>query len=95
MVYLIHFEKRFKHARHYLGFSHTAAKFARRIENHGKSKGSALMRAVTKAGIKWRVVRTWKKKSHDGNFERRLKFNPRAALCPVCSGPSAYRLGRG
>lgn len=41
------------------------------------------MRAVTEAGIPWRLVRTWRKR--DGYFEQELKRNHALAdLCPVC-----------
>lgn len=82
MVYLICFERPFGHAHHYIGYSHDEC-FENRIECHRKGCGSRLMRAVTQAGIEWKVVRTWP--GEDGNFERHLKNQKHAErFCPVC-----------
>lgn len=83
MVYLIHFEKKFYHAQHYIGFSKDEL-FKNRIEHHKSGSGSRLMRAVTKAGIGWKIARTWP--NEDGNFERSLKNKKKSRLlCPCCS----------
>lgn len=82
MVYLIHFEVPFKHAQHYIGYSKDQ-NYEARIEHHRKGTGSALMKAILKAGIQWKVVRTWP--NEDGNFERKLKNRKNAkCLCPIC-----------
>lgn len=79
-VYLLHFDRPLKHARHYIGFS-TSLK--RRLEHHAKGTGSSLMAAVAKAGITFRLVRTWKA---DRTFERKLKNGKNAPhLCPICN----------
>lgn len=78
-VYLIHFERPYKHARHYIGW---ASDLEGRLEHHRKGSGAVLMAVVTKAGIAWSVVQTW---TGDRNFERRLKnrkSSPR--FCPAC-----------
>lgn len=82
MVYLIHFETKFKGVQHYIGYS-AEDKFKNRIEHHRKNTGARLMRAVNLAGIKWNVVREWP--NENGHFERKLK-NQRnhALLCPKC-----------
>ncbi len=82
MVYLIHFEEKYKHAQHYIGFSKDKL-FQSRLEHHLKGSGSRLLRAVNKAGIKWSVVKTWP--DEDGNFERKLKNRKKSScLCPTC-----------
>lgn len=82
MVYLIHFEKPYKGTRHYIGYCRDSL-LEKRLEHHRMGRGSCLMRAVTRAGIGWEVVRTWP--GADGNFERLLKNRKKAAeLCPVC-----------
>jgi hypothetical protein len=87
-VYLIHFNQRFKHAGHYLGFSTNLDK---RITDHLCGMGARLMEVITGAGIEWKVARTW---SGDRKLERRLKNRKEApALCPICSGKSALRRG--
>lgn len=80
MVYLIHFDRPYKRARHYLGYT---TNFDARMECHRKGRGSCLLRAVNNAGIGWKVVRTWP--DADGNFERKLhNWKKSWQLCPVC-----------
>ena len=87
-VYLIHFNRAYHHARHYLGFSTDLDK---RITDHLCGMGARLMEVVTAAKIEWKVARTW---SGDRKLERRLKNRKEApALCPVCSGKKALQRG--
>lgn len=80
VVYLICFDRPFKHARHYLGFAYN---LEARIARHRSGDGARLLRAVTAAGIGWQVVRTWPDTSRE--FERKLKNQKATArLCPVC-----------
>lgn len=93
MVYLIHFETPFKHARHYVGFAHEG-NLEKRIEHHRNGTGSRLMRAVTLAGIPWTVVRTWP--DGDQYFERRLKNQCSSdTFCPVCNPKRALNNMKG
>ncbi len=86
MVYLIHFDQKFHHAQHYLGFvdhlnNHTLES---RVEYHKKGKGSRLLRAVALAKINFDVVRTWP--DGDRNFERSLKNKKKASqFYPICN----------
>ena len=81
-VYLVHLARAFNGARHYLGFSTNIPK---RLAAHRAGRGTPLLGAATKAGINWRLVRTWRKR--DGYYEQELKRNHALAdLCPVCSG---------
>lgn len=83
MVYLIHFFEPLAHARHYVGYTESAKTLDARLEHHKTGNGSRLMAAVSKAGIEWTVVRTWK--GGDRNFERWIKDQHNAArFCPVC-----------
>jgi hypothetical protein len=80
-VYLIHFDQPFHHASHYLGF--TKMGMEHRLARHGTTDGSRLLLAVKKAGIPFKVVRTWLDKTR--GFERQLKNRKKASLlCPVC-----------
>lgn len=89
LVYLVHFDRPYKHASHYIGWSR---QLEARLAHHRAGRGSTLMRAVSEAGIPWEVVRIWP--DADRNFERRLKNMKNAPrLCPICSGEEA--LGRG
>jgi predicted GIY-YIG superfamily endonuclease len=79
-VYLIHFLKPYKHARHYLGYSTNLDK---RITDHLCGTGARLLEVVTDAGIEWRLVRTW---PGDRELERQLKNRKDAPrLCPICN----------
>jgi predicted GIY-YIG superfamily endonuclease len=84
-VYLLHFERPYRHARHYLGWS---ADLEARLADHRAGRGSPLIRAAATAGISFVVARTW---PGDRTAERRLhrmKSSP-ARLCPVCRRLSA------
>jgi predicted GIY-YIG superfamily endonuclease len=78
--YLLHFERPYKHARHYLGF---AEDLERRLELHRAGRGARLVEVVVAAGIGFQLVRTW---DGDGTLERALKnrHNAPARLCPLC-----------
>ena len=80
-VYLIHFEKPYKHARHYIGY---ADNIDARIKHHRHNTGARLLQVVNAAGIKWEVVRVWEGAGRD--FERRLK-NAKDSdyFCPTCN----------
>ena len=78
-VYLIHLERPYHHARHYLGF---AGDLQQRLIQHRNGTGAKLLRAVNKAGIPYQVVRTWE---GYGALEQQLKARKNAPrLCPVC-----------
>ena len=79
IVYLIHFERPFKRASHYIG---SALFLERRLNHHRAGTGARLLRAVQLAGIAWEVVRTW---PGDKQTERKLKNRKNAPdLCPRC-----------
>jgi predicted GIY-YIG superfamily endonuclease len=80
-VYLIHFERPYKHAAHYLGYTDD---LAARMTAHRNGTGSRLMQVIAKAGIRWVLVKTW----HGGRtLERRLKnYHGSNQLCLVCKG---------
>jgi hypothetical protein len=84
VVYLLHFERPYKHARHYLGWTiDLNARLARhRGETEKDGRGSRLVEVVLAAGIGVELVRTW---NGDRNFERHVKGRGLAAYCPFCS----------
>jgi predicted GIY-YIG superfamily endonuclease len=79
-VYLLHFERPYQHARHYLGWS---ADLEARLAEHRAARGSPLIRAAAASGIGFLVARTW---PGDRRAERRLHRvkNSPARLCPIC-----------
>lgn len=87
-VYLIHFQRPFQHANHYLGFVDTSGHpldeaLLTRMSYHRSGRGSRLLKAVTVAGIPWQIVRVWP----DGTRtqERQLKGRSSTRLCPTCN----------
>lgn len=82
MVYLIHFEKKYFHAQHYIGFVYND--LDKRIKRHKRNRGAKLLKALNKANIKWHVVRVWD--DADKEFERKLKNKKNSkTLCPLCN----------
>ena len=78
-VYLIHFDRPYKHALHYLGW---AKNLDSRMEHHRRGNGARLLAVIQNAGIGWRVVRTW-----PGGRDveaRKKKQGSRGRHCPVC-----------
>ena len=79
-IYLLHFERPYKHAAHYLGYAGSGVR--RRLEEHAQGRGARLLQVLIAAGITWRCVRVWKGTRDD---ERRLKkWNGHGKFCPVC-----------
>lgn len=88
IVYLLHFSRRFYHARHYLGWTDD---LKRRIADHLAGRGSPLIAAVLNAGIHVVIVRTW---PGSRKVERLLKdLHSAPQLCPICCrrGPRKRR----
>lgn len=82
-VYLLHFNQPFHHAKYYIGYSNGEETVEQRIERHRAGNGARLLRAVSQAGIEFKVARIWE--SADRNFERKLKSQKNAArYCPIC-----------
>lgn len=84
-VYLLHFDRRYRHAGHYTGW---AANIAARVAEHRAGRGARLVSVVVAAGIGFEVARVWP--GADRHKERRLKRSGGAArYCPVCRAASA------
>jgi predicted GIY-YIG superfamily endonuclease len=78
-VYLLHFDKPYKHARHYLG---STSSLKKRIAEHRAGRGARLIQVITAAGIGFSVARTWKGGRTE---ERRIKnWKNAPKLCPLC-----------
>jgi len=85
MIYLLHFDQPYRHARHYLGF--VESDLEARLERHASGQGARLLAVLKAAGIGWSCVRTW---PGSRSFERQLKNQKRSTrLCPVCAGDKA------
>lgn len=79
-VYLLHFEPKYKHAGHYLGWSDDVG---RRVYEHEMTgKGSRLCRVARAAGSQLHFVRFWPgEKDLERKFKKRTGFKVK---CPVC-----------
>jgi len=79
IVYLLHFEKPYKHARHYWGW---ALKVEARNTHHLNGTGGRLPAVVAAAGIAWEIALAM---PGDKNRERQMKNRGGASrLCPIC-----------
>ncbi len=90
-VYLLHFERPYKHARHYVGMT---VNLDRRLEQHRTGDGyqqNRLMQMVHEHGIPFQLARTW-----EGGRVREVQIHRRggkAKFCAVCRA-AARREGR-
>lgn len=80
LIYLIHFDAPLHHAMHYLGF--VEDDLNARLARHRSGQGAKLLAALNRAGIGYRVVKTW---AGDRSLERSLKNRKNGPrLCPIC-----------
>jgi hypothetical protein len=82
LIYLLHFERSYYHARHYLGYTDN---LEARVAAHRAGHGSPLVAAAVRDDIEFCVAATW---PGDRSEERRLhryRNSPRP-LCPICRG---------
>lgn len=90
MVYLLHFNTPYKHARHYLGYTRSGRTLPARLDAHQHGDGARLMEVITDNGITFTLARTWKGKRANRRFERILhRQNNTPALCPICNPATA------
>ena len=87
-VYLLHFDRPFKHARHYLGWTRDLDS---RLADHRAGSGARLLAVLKAAGIGFQLARTWTPATR--RRERQLKNQGGASrLCPICGvTPRSYR----
>lgn len=81
MIYLIHFDRPYHHARHYLGYCADGT-LEMRLIRHRAGRGARLLAVLREHQIGWRVVRVLE---GDRRLERRLKVRGFGRLCPVCT----------
>lgn len=80
VIYLLHFERPYRHAKHYIGWT---ADLMARLAAHRSGAGARLLAVLKSVGIGFECVRTWK---GTRTLERRLKtLGGASRLCPVCS----------
>jgi predicted GIY-YIG superfamily endonuclease len=79
-IYLLHFERSYRHARHYLGWTEN---LEQRLEAHRSGRGSPLVAAAVADGIEFQLAATWSGDRHRERKFHRYK-NSGARLCPIC-----------
>jgi len=79
-IYLLHFERPYVHARHYLGW--TGGNLEVRLDAHAAGNGARLLAVVASAGIAWNLARVW-----PGTRARERQIKRQGGLsrcCPLC-----------
>ena len=78
-VYLLHFNRPYRHASHYTGWT---TDLPARLAEHTAGHGARLLAVAAAHGIGWRLARTWPGSRHT---ERALKRQGGASRrCPLC-----------
>lgn len=93
-VYLLHFDRPYRHARHYMGFARSVKAMHERIDVHyqatiGDGKHHRLLQVARAAGISFTLARYWPNGTRDD--ERRRKRRGKSALCPICRAEKRQR----
>lgn len=78
-VYLLHFNKPYHHAEHYIGYTKNLKE---RIKRHLSGNGARLIEVITKKGITFECVKVTK---GDRKLERKWHNRDDKRLCPVCN----------
>jgi len=58
LVYLIHFDRPYKHAQHYIGYCEEG-NLEERFDRHKHGTGARLLQVVVQEGIIPEIARTW------------------------------------
>jgi hypothetical protein len=80
LIYLLHFERSYRHARHYLGYTDD---LEARLPAHRAGRGSPLVAAAVRDGIDFRLAATWPGDRREERRLHRYRNSPRR-LCPIC-----------
>jgi predicted GIY-YIG superfamily endonuclease len=90
VIYLLHFEVPFHHARHYLGWT---ANLPARLDDHAAGNGARLLAAVHSAGIGWHLARIWGgTRARERQIKRQGGLSRSCPLCGVIPATVAARL---
>lgn len=80
IVYLLHFDHPYQHARHYTGWTEDLLE---RLDRHARGCGARLMNVISQAGIGFVLVRTCE---GTRDTERAIKNQGGAVrYCPLCT----------
>lgn len=79
-VYLLHFDRPYRHAAHYIGWTQD---LEARLREHQCGTGARLVEVAVNAGISFELARTW---PGDRFLERRIKnLKSGRSVCPICA----------
>lgn len=79
-IYLLHFDRPLKHAKHYLGWTRDLES---RLADHRAGSGSRLLAACKREGIGFSLSRTWSPPNR--HRERQIKNQGGLSRsCPMC-----------
>ena len=80
VIYMLHFDQPYKHARHYVGWT---ADLLDRLARHARGTGARLVEVITQAGIGFTLVRVCE---GTRDTERAIKNSGGAVrFCPFCT----------
>lgn len=86
-LYLLHFDRPYRHAKHYLGYASDEAAMHARIDAHynasrGDGEHHRLLVVIREAGISFTLARVWPDGTREQ--ERRRKKRGKGRICPIC-----------
>ncbi len=80
IIYLLHFSRPHRHARHYMGWTEN---LPARLKRHRAGNGARLIEVIINDGNSFDLARIWT--NADRAQERRLKNGHNSPqLCPIC-----------
>ncbi|MHB1835368.1 MAG: endonuclease [Solirubrobacteraceae bacterium] len=85
VVYLLHFARPYRHARHYTGW---AADLESRLAEHRAGRCARLLTVINQAGIDWTLGRTWSGTRTREQLKRQGGASRRCPICRVERGPA-------
>lgn len=82
VLYILHFDRPYYHARHYLG---STGDLKKRVSHHmyGHGSGAALTDAIRRAGIGFVVADAWPG-NQDREYQLKNHYKNTPRLCPIC-----------
>ncbi len=83
MIYILHFNSPYRHARHYAGYANDPETLRKRLWLHSNGKSHArLMEVIHDAGIRYTLAVVIE---GDRTLERRIKNRGVSRVCPLCN----------
>jgi predicted GIY-YIG superfamily endonuclease len=91
-VYLLHFDRPYKHARHYTGWAGSSRSLTARLARHAAGNGARLLAVARAAGITWQLARTWEgPRARERQLKRQGGASRHCPMCGVRPRPAAAR----